>query len=121
MPRFRILESIHIEADPEFPHDPLKERVYERGDVFDSPSDLVEKFNKGPFSRKFEQVDPSTPLANKYVGTPKTTKRLPPTIGAMTSGELKAYAEAEGIDLKGCKTAEDMRKAIQAWAVAGKN
>lgn len=112
--RFRVLEGVHAERDAN--GDPRFYGKYEPlGDIVESVTDLVAKYNKYG-TRKFERVDDSaTPNYPETVdGAPFTPKvnvpqppsaapKMPPlndeTLKSMTLDQLQKEAAAEGIDL----------------------
>ncbi len=149
MPKFRILAGQHVQKDPALDEygNPLKRpdgsvilapRIYQTGEIVDSPVDLVAKFNH-PNSRKFERVDDivraartSQELAHPHPHTippavvspaplvKDTVKNTDPTdlkkyradLEKMTVKELQAHAQAEEVDLKGNTNKEQIIKIL---------
>lgn len=119
--KFRVLAGKHAEKDKEGTL-----RVYSRGEVVDSKSDLSKLNSRG--AEKFEKIDepsvkanPGTPAAQLHGRPPvadvprdELTKRLHADLDKMSNDQLKKYAETEEVDLKGAKTREEMLKVLKA-------
>lgn len=121
--KFRVLAGKHAEKDKDG-----VSRVYVRGDIVDSKSDLT-KLNAGPGAQKFAPVE--EPSAKAAAGTPvaqlhakvaappappadELQKKLHADLDKMTVEQLKAYAAEEEIDLKGAATKDQLLKIIKA-------
>ena len=137
MPRFKILHGKHTQKE-QVGTNPDGSPVFRpvtygrntpKGDVVDSPSDLVAKFNS-PGSTKFELIpEPArhyAPPVAAVAPTPVTlaqataaaytppSKPLTDALDQMSVGDLKKFADSEEIDLKGARTKEEMIRAIRA-------
>jgi len=85
---------------------PLSQEAYD-GDIIDSTVSLVDRFNQGTYSRKFERVHEQHAPAQ---ATPPPSYPLE----KMNVPQLVAYAEEEEIDLRGAKTKEEILRVIRA-------
>jgi hypothetical protein len=114
--RFRLLCGKHHEGDANG-----AQRTYVRGDVFDSPYNLL-KFNSLE-SKRFEVVPDSTPLVHNEVKKPPAEPNLETpqagpatenTLDSMTVTELRTLAEEEEIDLGNASRKDQIIQAIRA-------
>jgi len=74
------------------------------GDLIESKHDLEARFNKGPFSRKFERV---------YQDRPTFAALVQPNLEAMSVKELQELAQDQEIDISGAKTKEDLLRILR--------
>lgn len=100
---YRLLRGGHMENDPQG-----IERVYKRGDVFESTSDLL-RFNAGPNSMKFEEIGIPPVVTKPAVKSAAPSSELT----SYTIEELKMIADDEEIDISACTTKTEVETALQ--------
>lgn len=126
MPKFRVLAGKHCEGKtPEG-----KPKVYVKGDVVDSKSDLS-RLNPPGFPPKFERVEddgrpspaPAVPVqtlsptptpVHATSPLPAAPKTVPDGLDKLSLKELQDLAASEEIDLKGAKTRDEVLRAVRA-------
>lgn len=87
-----------------------KPRIYLTGDVVESDTDLVRRFNSRD-SIKFQRLTDDAPGSS---WAPDPVNPDADGLTAMTVQELRAHAAAEEIDLAGATKKEDIIAAIRA-------
>lgn len=125
--RFQLLAGLHTEPDPSNP--PYGELTYKAGDVFESNTDLCQRFNRDG-STKFQRLSdaPSKPQAavpvpssnSKPIPVPEPTppSKLKVNLDVMTLEQLQKFAEDEEIDIKGAKKREEVLRAVKSAVLA---
>jgi hypothetical protein len=136
--KFRILRGQHLVKLPNGQY-----KKHRQGEVIESTIDLVERFNQGQNSQKFQRIysEASEPKSlNDYLSElsklPKdqvqhvithlqgvgnltssdqqTVSSGEDTLAGMTVKELQAFADGEEIDLKGITKRDDILRIIKA-------
>ena len=138
MKQFQLMDGFHVGPDPD---NPALDRVYERGQIIESPTDLT-FMNVPGFKPKYEPVvngntgipagasvfDPSKETIEAFaermraslsigigssVAPPSSPAPTTTELDAMNADQLRKYAEAEEIDVKAAKTKEQLLAVIK--------
>lgn len=135
--KYRLNDGYHVGPDPV---NPAVDRTYERGDIIESPTDLT-FMNVPGYKPKFEKVidenspalpsgaaifDPAKETIQQFAermgggsftaGVPTQPSSSSPTtveLDGMNADQLRKYAEAEEIDIKGAKTKEQLLAVVK--------
>ena len=94
--KFRLLAGCHMDTGPSGPN-----HIYSPGEVIETDKDLAGLFNRRD-SHKFERVNHD----QEVLPTDGVRSHLA-RLDSLSEPELRAMAEAEDIDLKGCKGREE--------------
>lgn len=117
--RFKVLSGKHAQKDKDG-----KVVVYRQGDIVETNSDLVAKFNS-PNAVKFERVEDGPTVQQRPASAaqptpaqpslaPRDVKEFHAAIDKMNLAELKQLAEDDEVDLKGETDIHKIRKVLKA-------
>ena len=90
-------------------------KIFNSGEIVDSPVDLVAKFNR-PNSRKFELIDDLGNSSTQVIAQskPVVTPMVMPNLDSLSLKDLQNLAAEEEIDIKGLTKREDIIKTIKS-------